>query len=106
MKYLLNIIVEDIPQINRQVLVDEFIKLDDLCEYIIVSLNGSQIPCYDLKINKGYYTYDELNKITLKDLNLKKRDILYMEYNFSNSYQISMKILKYLVVIQLEFGII
>lgn len=92
MKYLLNIIVEDIPQINRQVLVDEFIKLDDLCEYIIVSLNGSQIPCYDLKINKGYYTYDELNKITLKDLNLKKRDILYMEYNFSNSYKIEIAI--------------
>ena len=92
MKYLLNIIVEDIPQINRQALVDEFIKLDDLCEYIIVSLNGSQIPCYDLKINKGYYTYDELNKITLKDLNLKKRDILYMEYNFSNSYKIEIAI--------------
>ena len=47
MKVLLNVTVGEIPdKINRQIEVDENISLSDLCEYIIISMNGNKILLY------------------------------------------------------------
>ena len=89
MKLLLNITLGEIPnKINRQVEVDENISLKDLCQFIIVSMNGSKIPMYELNYkNVIYYPYliketkkeKNLENLSLKDLKLKKD-------NFENCY--------------------
>ena len=96
MKVLLNIALGEIPnRINRQVEVDENISLKDLCEFIIVSMNGSKIPMYELNYkNVIYYPYliketkkeKNLENLILKDLKLKKDISFILEYNFEYGY--------------------
>lgn len=96
MRIALNVVVEEIENyINRKVIVDENIKLIDLCEYIIISMNGKKIPIYTLEHEETiYYPYDiieseyekTLVNLTLKDFNLKKNKEFYVDYNFDNKY--------------------
>ena len=96
MKVLLNITLGEIPnRINRQVEVDENISLKDLCEYIIISMNGSKIPIYEFEYGDvTYYPYlikeskkeKYLGNLSFKDLNLKKDICFTLEYDFENYY--------------------
>ena len=43
MKIMLSVVLEELEdEINRQILVDENIQLVDLCEFVIVSMNGGK----------------------------------------------------------------
>lgn len=96
MKLLLNVTLCELEdKINRQILVDENIKLTALCEYIIVSMNGKKIPVYVLEYRETtYFPYDieetENEKtmlgLTLKNLSLKKEKSFHLGYNFNNFY--------------------
>ena len=96
MKVLLNITLGEIPnRINRQVEVDENISLRDLCEYIIISMNGSKIPIYEFEYGDVTYYPDlveesknekNLDNLLFKDLNLKKDICFTLEYDFENYY--------------------
>lgn len=96
MKVMLNVLLEELEdKINRQIFVDENIQLVDLCELVIVSINGKKIPIYDLECGKKvYYPYEieetknekSLLGLTLKHLNLKKGTTFGIDYNFDKSY--------------------
>lgn len=96
MKVLLNVTLGELDdKINRQILVDENISLTDLCEFVIVSMNGRKIPIYELEYNKIVYypdiiEEDEMHKsllgLTLKKLDLKNGKSFCIEYNFEKSY--------------------
>ena len=96
MKVLLNVTLGELAdKVNRQIEVDENINLKNLCEYIIVSMNGNKIPIYELEYgNVTYYPYlveeskTEKSMIDLlfKDLDLKKGKKFILEYNFENGY--------------------
>lgn len=96
MKAVLNVALGELEdKINRQILVDENIQLVDLCEYIIVSMNGKKVPIYELEYDSSvYYPYEikerkyekSLLGLTLRDLNLKKETSLCLEYNFDKGY--------------------
>ena len=96
MKILLNVTLGELAnRINRQVLVDENIGVMDLCESLIISMNGHKIPIYELEYNKVvYYPYPVyesknekcLENVLLKDLKLKKSNHFTLEYNFENDY--------------------
>lgn len=89
---------------KRSVLVFDNIKLTDLCEYIIVSMNGKKIPIYDLEYGRvTYYPIEfldtdieeyekSLENLTLKDLNLKKNKHFYIEYDFDSFYNFIVKV--------------
>ena len=96
MKIMLSVVLEELEdEINRQILVDENIQLVDLCEFVIVSMNGGKIPIYEFECDKKvYYPYEieetrnekSMLGLTLKDLKLKKRTTFGIDYNFDNSY--------------------
>ena len=97
MKMLLNVTLERLEnKINRQVLVSQDIPLTDLCEYIIVAMNGKKIPLYRLEINDIlYYPEEEVDEendektlfgLTLKDLSLKKDDVFQITYDYDQYY--------------------
>ncbi|MBP3460925.1 MAG: hypothetical protein J6K21_00750 [Bacilli bacterium] len=96
MKVLLNVTLCELEdKINRQILVDENIFLTDLCEYVIVSMNGKKIPIYELEYGRNiYWPYDieeiqnekTLLGLTLRNLNLKKGKSFCIRYNFDNFY--------------------
>lgn len=96
MKVLLNVTLGELEnKINRQIEVDENISLIDLCEFIIVSMNGTKIPIYELECgNVTYYPYpieeskDEksLENLKFKDLKLEKDKCITLEYDFDNLY--------------------
>ena len=96
MKVLLNITLGEIPnEVNRQIEVDENINLKDLCEYIIISMNGNKIPIYEFEYNDiTYYPYrvketkyeKNLENLLFKDLKLEKDKHFTLEYNFENDY--------------------
>lgn len=96
MRVLLNITLGEIPnKINRQVEVTNSISLKDLCEYIIISMNGSKIPMYELECgNVTYYPYSfnetkkekSLDNLLFKDLNLQKNKCFTLLYNFEKYY--------------------
>ena len=55
MKVVLNVVVEELEKyINRQIIVDENIKLTDLCEYIIISMNGKKNSYIYFRISRYY----------------------------------------------------
>ena len=96
MKVLLNVTVGEIPdKINRQIEVDENISLSDLCEYIIISMNGNKILLYGFMDDDIIYSpiLDEeteneknIDNLALKDFNLKKDKTFTIIYNFNNNY--------------------
>lgn len=96
MKVLLNASLCELDdKINRKILVDEDILLTDLCEYVIVSMDGKKIPIYELEYGKNIYwpynieesRYEKtLLKLTLKNLNLKIGKSFCIRYNFDNFY--------------------
>ena len=96
MKLMLNVVLEELEnKINRQILVDENIQLIDLCELVIVSMNGKKIPIYELECDKKiYYPYKvfetknvkSLIGLTLKNLDLKKIKTFDIYYNFDEGY--------------------
>lgn len=102
MKTLLNVTLEDNEDnINRQIEVDENIYLKDMCEYIIVSMNGSKIPIYALKCGHIKYfpfrikTTDKekrLGNLQLKDWQSKK---FTLEYNFEKNYRFNISVQKF-----------
>lgn len=60
MKLMLSVVLEELEdKINRQILVDENIQLVDLCEFVIVFMNGGKIPIYEFECDKKvYYPYE------------------------------------------------
>lgn len=96
MKVLLNVTLCELEdKINRQILVDENILLTDLCEYVIISMDGKKIPIYELEYGKSIYLPHDIEeseneksllKLTLKSLNLKKGKSFCIRYNFNNFY--------------------
>lgn len=105
MKVVLNVSLEELEnKINRQIIVDDNIKLTDLCECIIVSMNGKKIPIYDLEYGRvTYYPIENLDtdieeyeksliNLNLKDLNFKKNKHFYIEYDFDNFYNFIVKV--------------
>ncbi len=96
MKIMLSVVLEELEdEINRQILVDENIQLVNLCEFVIVSMNGEKIPIYEFECDKiVYYPYEieetknekSMLGLTLKDLKFKKRTTFGIDYNFDNSY--------------------
>lgn len=98
MKILLNVTLGEIgTNVNRQVMIDEMITLDDLCEFIIISMNGKKMPIYELEYKDyvyypGDYDIDEykyercLRGLFLKDLNLEKKSNFTIKYNFDYGY--------------------
>lgn len=99
MKVELNVTLEGLEdKINRQIIVNDNISLIDLCEYIIISMNGNKIPIYNLDYNETTYFPDKiyelddqksLQNITLKDLKIKKGSELWIEYNFDKFYHLN-----------------
>lgn len=80
MKVVLNVALERFEtRINRQVLASQDILLTDLCEYVIVSMNGHKFPLYRLEIEDVlYYAEDmeeEKNEKSL--LGLKLKDLIF-----------------------------
>lgn len=102
MKVLFNVTLCELEdKINRQILVDEDILLTDLCEYVIVSMDGKKIPIYELEYGKNiYWPYDieesrydkTLLELTLKSLNLKKGKSFCIRYNFDNFYYFDLSV--------------
>ncbi len=102
MKVLLNVTINELEDdINRQILVDENIKLKDLCEFIIISMNGNKIPIYTLEYGeKIYYPYEiieskyekSLVDLKLSNLKIKKENSFSIKYNFNNFYCFDIKI--------------
>ena len=97
MKVLLNVTVENLEkQINRQIIINENISLTDLCEYIIVSLNGKKIPLYELKV--GIYTYypykgnESLIGKTSQYLIENQTKNIIITYNYKLGYKIRIRI--------------
>lgn len=96
MKVLLNVTLREIPdKINRQIEVDENISLRDLCEYIIISMNGSKTLIYELEYDSViYYSYlvketkseKNIENKLFKDLKLKKDLCFTLEYDLDNYY--------------------
>ena len=97
MKILLNVALERLEtKINRQILVNQDILLTDLCEYIIVAMNGNQFPLlYRLEINDFLYYPENIEEdgdeksllgLTLNDLNLKKGNVFKVTYDFDYYY--------------------
>ena len=96
MKVLLNVSLERLEKnVNRQILVDEAIRLDDLCEGIIISFGGNLIPCYDIECDNKQYGYEELEKKYLNDFKLKKnKNMTIINYKKKkNNHLIDLKIL-------------
>lgn len=102
MKLLLEVKLDNLnDKINRQILVDENIELIDLCEYIIVSMNGTKIPIYELHRGKViYYPFDiketKLER-TMKghhfnELSIRKGFFFTIEYNFDYDYSFYVEI--------------
>ena len=100
MKVMLNVVLEQLEdKINRQILVDENIQLNDLCEFVILSMNGKKIPIYELECDKKtYYPYEiketkyekSLLRFTFKQLNLKKSETFAINYNFDKGYHFNL----------------
>ncbi len=96
MKVLINVTLGELAnRVNRQIEVDENISLRDLCEFIIISMNGSKIPIYEFEDNNiTYYPYfieetenaKNIGNSLFKDFNLKKDKQFTLEYNFENGY--------------------
>lgn len=102
MKVLLNVTVGELEdKINRQIIVDENINLSDLCEYIIVSMDGKKIPLYELEYDNLIFYPLEIKEneyqksllgLTLKDLKLKKDEQLCIKYSFDKNYYFNVNI--------------
>ena len=101
MKLLLNVSVYELENyLTREIVVDENIKVTDLCEYIIVSLNGEKIQSYSFDAGKKYLyvPYEESGEdksligLTLKDFKPKKGKEYSMCYR-NYYYDIDIKVM-------------
>lgn len=96
MKVVLNVALERFKErINRQVLASQETLLTDLCEYVIVSMNGHKLPLYRLEIGDVLYYAEDMKEekneksllgLKLKDLSLKKGDTFKIAYDFDHYY--------------------
>lgn len=88
--------------IVRMIDVNNKLYVDDLCEYIIVSLNGKDIEQYylsNLGDNKEYFRYEEdvsetyliADNYTVEDLNLSVNSELGLDYN---QFEIKIKVIE------------
>ena len=86
MKAIISVYLGEMEEIYRKIVVDYDIRLSDLCEYIIISMNGSKIPFYSLFYKKVKYCpndFDDEESIydyNLSDLHIKKGDSLELDY--------------------------
>lgn len=91
-------------EINRQIIVNENINLQDFCEYVIVSMNGDCKHLYQLILNDEYtylgpgcdilYAQQEemMEGYDLSDLDLQIGDKLMLNYDFSTDWEFIIKI--------------
>ena len=93
MKVLLNVVVENIENdINRQIIVDDNLRLSNFCEMLILSFNGEYLQFYEFLTDDNSYSPVNLkdslpvDNIILKDLKLKKGQEFDLEYNVDKLY--------------------
>ena len=93
MKVLLNVVVENIENdINRQIIVDDNLRLSNFCEMLILSFNGEYLHFYEFLTDDNSYSPVNLkdslpvDNIILKDLKIKKGQEFDLEYNVDKSY--------------------
>lgn len=87
MKALINVEVCELEKkINRQIIVDEYLKLSDFCEFVIISLDGKNIPFYDLQIGLNTYFPDDEDFIDLTIKELIKNKTRKIKINYNNNY--------------------
>lgn len=99
MKVYLNVTLKGLEKkINRQIIINENISLIDLCEWIIVSLNGTKIPEYELKVGIETYYPDNsdiyktiINKTSQFLIDNKTKNII-ITYNYKKWYEIGIRI--------------
>ena len=92
MRVLLNVYVERLDdKINRKIEVNSSIKLDDLCEYIIISLNGKKTYNYSFEDYSMSIMCEE--EIFLDDLNIDKNSKFVLYYDFDSFYYINIEVI-------------
>ncbi|MEG1288211.1 MAG: hypothetical protein RSD29_02560 [Bacilli bacterium] len=82
--------------IKRTFLINDCVKIKDLCELIIVSMNGDLMHLYNLKHKGKYYIYNNLGKtdigeIKMNNLSLNKilveeKEKLELLYDFGDNW--------------------
>lgn len=93
MKVLLNVEVENIEKdINRQIIVDDNLRLSNFCEMLILSFNGEYLQFYEFFTDDNLYSPLDLkdslsvDNIILKNLKIKIGQEFDLEYNIDKSY--------------------
>lgn len=87
-------------KVNRQILVNDDLSLQDFCEYVILSMNGNCKHLYQLVKNEEY-TYlgpscsilysdmeEMMEDLTIEDIYLRKGDKLLLNYDFKADWDI------------------
>ena len=87
MKALINVEVCELEKkINRQIIVDEYLKISDFCEFVIVSLNGNNIPFYNLQIGMNNYFSDDEDFLDLLVKEFIKNKTKQIRISYDNRY--------------------
>ena len=99
MKVLLNVEVENIEKdINRQIIVDDNLRLSNFCEMLILSFNGEYPYFYEFHTDDNSYSPLDLkdslsvDNIILKNLKIKIGQEFDLEYNIDKSYYFKIKV--------------
>lgn len=91
-------------EINRQINVNDNMKLQSFCEYVVVSMNGNCKHLYQLTINDEYSylgsgcdiideeTEEMMANLKISDLELQERDKLLLNYDFRADWEFIIKI--------------
>ena len=95
MRIVFNVYVDNLEKvINRKIEVSSSIKLDDFCEYIIVSLNGYKTYSYFLDDDDyEYYKTKGDDVISLKDLDITKESKFVLFYDLDSTYYINIDVI-------------
>ncbi len=99
MKVLLNVTVKSLEEkLNRQIKIDENIKVCDLFEYVVASFNGKYkvafMPWIYDRNTKSYvgYQFDDYKDRTFKSFNLKKGEDITLFYESSEVYDFDIEV--------------
>ena len=99
MKVLLNVTVKSLEEkLNRQIKIDENIKVSDLFEYVVASFNGKYkvafMPWIYDRNTKSYvgYQFNDYKDRTFKSFNLKKGEDMTLFYESSEVYDFDIEV--------------
>ncbi len=91
-------------EVNRQILVNDRLTLQEFCEYVILAMNGNCKHLYQLVVNDEYtylgpgcYMYDSsfeemMKDLTMEDVFFEVGDTLLLNYDFAADWDIVIKI--------------